>query len=178
MSSFAGLCHAYHFLNIESHIKPGATRDEADRAMLILVDANIKRYQNELQHFQSFNIKCLANLLSHFYKLTLGLTKEQLATTKIPGVSGVKAGVLKTHLGIIYIFESKDLNLSYKKALIEELALNTEVFSQTISPQYRKLIIDSISKSRLNIDAELHSYLDIITKSMSNESCEKLCAVR
>jgi hypothetical protein len=177
-SSASSWSQLYLFNGLEKKLKADATREEADKLMQKLVSSNVQKYQNELQYFQSFNTKCAASQLTLIAVLLQGEKNEQLTATRIEGIRRMQSGALVMHLSALVAIQSKDLNLSYKKALIEELALNTEVFSQTISPQYRKLIIDIISKSSLNIDAELHSYLNIITKSMSNESCEKLCAVR
>lgn len=176
-SSGSGWSKLYLFNGLEKKLKPDATREEADQLMVELVGSNIQKYQNELKYFQNFNTKCVVRNLTLVYEFLKEPKKEQLTATRIGGIRQMQAGALIMHLSALVTIQSKDLNLSYKKALIEELALNTEVFSQTLTPENRIVIIDSISKSRINIDPELHSYLDIITKSMSNESCEKLCAI-
>lgn len=167
----------YLFNGLEKKLKPDTTREEADQWMLELVGSNIQKYQNELQHFQSFNTKCAASQLTLIEVFLQGLKNEQLNATRIEGVKRMQYGALVMHVSALVSIQSKAIKLSYKKALIEELALNTEVFSQSITPENRKVIIDNISKNRRNIEAELHPYLDIINNSMSKVSCEKLCAL-
>lgn len=167
----------YLILGIPEQLKSDETQEKAFLTQLILMKNNTIKYQNEMQLFQQFIIKCSATQLPVVYEFFQGLKKEQLTTTRLEGVKQIQSGFSGIHIGIILTIQSNELKMSFRKAIIEELALNTEIFSQSFTLENRKMIVDYIIKSRALIDPELHSYLDIITKSMSNESCEKLCAV-
>lgn len=167
----------YLILGIPEQLKSGETQEKAFLTQLILMKNNTIKYQNEIQLFQQFMIKCSATQLPVVYEFFQGLKKEQLTATRLQGVKQIQSGFSGIHIGIILTIQSNELKMSFRKAIIEELALNTEIFSQSFTLENRKMIVDYIIKSRALIDPELHSYLDIITKSMSNESCEKLCAV-
>jgi hypothetical protein len=112
-----------------------------------LMERNVVRFQDELQHLQPFLVRCLAK--------------------------GIRA--FAAYYGFLLAANNRALNEPYKEAVLSAMADTAAQFASILQPTTRRQVADVAASTSAVVHGRLRGYIERILRAMNDTRCEGLC---
>lgn len=164
-------------LGINSQVDPEANPEKNAANLVDLANANIIRFQQELQELQPFCLRCLAKSVRPLTGFIGYLEPWEITPARQAGLVQMRAGVLAMFEGILSAVGDDSYGDDYRLALVSALAETSSTLMMLtqlpVREQISVLADDVLRKSEM----PYIEYLEEVIVALSDKSCDMLCSL-
>jgi len=140
-----------------------------------LMERNVIRFQDELQHLQPFLVRCMAKAIPLLGDFIASLPPAELTDVRRAGVRGTRQGAFVAYYGVLLAANSRALKESYKEAVLSAMADTAAHYASILQPPMRRQVADVAASMSAGVQGRLRGYVEQILQAMSETRCEGLC---
>ncbi len=140
-----------------------------------LMERNVVRFQDELQHLQPFLIRCLAKQIPLLGDFIVSLPPAELTDVRRGGVQGARQGAFGAFYGFLQVANHRALKDSYKEAVLRVMADTAPQYASFLPLTTRRQVADVAASVSTVVPGRLRGYVEQILRAMKDTRCEGLC---
>jgi hypothetical protein len=153
--------------------KADATRIALQVAQLM--ERNVERFQDELQHLQPFLLRCLAKQIPLLNDFIVSLPPAEFTDVRRAGVQNTRQGAFAVYYGFLQAANNRGLKEPYKEAVFSAMAENAAQYASILQPTTRRQVADVAASMSAVVHGRLRDYIEQILRAMKDTRCEGLC---
>jgi hypothetical protein len=140
-----------------------------------LMERNVIRFQDELQHLQPFLVRCLGKSVPLLDTFIAALPPAELTDIRRDGVRGTRQGAYAAFYGFLQAVNHPALKTRYKEAVLSAMADTAAQYAPILQPVMRRQIAELAASLRTAGDGRLRGHIEQILRAMKDTRCEGLC---
>lgn len=161
-----------------ARVDPKKSEREIQASVVSIMNSNIVEFQDELKELQPFQLRCLAKEVAPMTEFVSSLKPVEFTEVRRQGLVGVRSGLLQIYSGALQAANDARYRDDYRVALLAALAETSAHLVPMMELPVRKDLRETARTAAVKATGAYRTHLTHITKTLSEETCDGLCAIR
>ena len=159
-------------------LSPTDLQGNPTQAVVLQMNQNTIRYQDEASLAMRFSLRCNALLLSHFSEVVAGWSEDDKTPARRAGAAQSRGGAVQTYTGVLMMAAEPTTRASNREIVLDEAVARADVYAGLMSPDQRREVIAGLDAILPAItDPGVRAQFGQVRTAMTRTDCSALCAL-
>lgn len=159
-------------------LSPSDLQGNPTEAVVLRMNQNSVRYQDEAALAMRFALRCNGVLLSKFNDLAAGWSDADKTPARRTGARQSRTGAVQIYTGVLMLAVEPTTRAANREVVLDEAVARANVFAGLMAPEQRRDIIARIDAMLPSVtNSTVRTRFGQIRTSMTRTDCGALCAM-